>query len=394
MRALLLAVSLPKRRAKLMMQARPTVIDLFCGAGGMSLGFVAAGFDVVAAADSDPIHAETHTKNFPSCSTLCCNLSQTSGEELRERAGLGDMPIDVVVGGPPCAGFSSIGRRQPMDPRNRLIMHYIRLVSEIQPKYFVFENVEGILAARNAELFHDFKSSAYQAGYVIVEPVRVLNASEFGVPQRRKRVIVLGHLKKIPAPNYPVPNKADAPFVKDALSDLPDVDAFVDLLSTDVFAGELGQPSAYARALREDPPFRLPRLTRDATVGVRLTGCRRTVHTPGVVQRFENTPPGSYDPISHFFRLSWSSVSPTLRAGTGKEAGSYSAPRPIHPSSPRCITVREAARLHSFPDWFRFDATKWHGFRQIGNAVPPLLAKSIACSVIGVIQSPEPEAPQ
>jgi len=119
---------------------------------------------------------------------------------------------------------------------------------------------------------------------------------------------------------------------------------------------------------------------RDHSNG-RLTGCGRIDHTAEVVRRFEATKPGTREGISKFYRLRKDGIAPTLRAGTDGSRGSYSAARPIHPIKPRCITVREGARLHSFPDWFEFHSTKWHGFRQVGNSVPPLLARAVARSV-------------
>ena len=112
-----------------------------------------------------------------------------------------------------------------------------------------------------------------------------------------------------------------------------------------------------------------------------LTGCLLTRHSDLTKARFSATAPGSVEPVSRFFRLPTDGAARTIRAGTTKEQGSFTAPRPIHPKEPRCITTREAARLHSFPDWFRFHVTKWHGFRQVGNSVPPFLAKAVAKTI-------------
>ena len=113
-----------------------------------------------------------------------------------------------------------------------------------------------------------------------------------------------------------------------------------------------------------------------------LTCSTRTKHSLQSVQRFQQTEPGKTEPISHFHKLAKNGICKTLRAGTPRNRGAFTSPRPIHPVTPRCITIREAARLHSYPDWFRFHLTKWHGFRQIGNSVPPLLAKAIATEII------------
>jgi DNA (cytosine-5)-methyltransferase 1 len=149
----------------------------------------------------------------------------------------------------------------------------------------------------------------------------------------------------------------------------------------------LGPPSPYARVLRgetNDPDdLSQPRHSN----GSGLTGCQGTSHSPETTQRCAATPPGTYEPVSRFYRLTKDGFAPTLRAGTGPANGSFTAPRPIHPISPRCITVREGGRLHSFPDWFCFHPTKWHGFRQLGNSVPPFLARAVAKQVRSALTS-------
>lgn len=355
----------------------------------MSLAFEQAGFDVVAAVDVDPIHIATHDSNFPKCKSIIADLSSLSGDDLRAHTELGEREIDVIFGGPPCGGFSIIGKRRVDDPRNELLGDFARLVEELRPRYFVVENVEGLLLEPMSEILEEFVRQVELAEYEIVSPIQVLVASDFGVPQRRKRLFVLGYRKGIAAPEYPKPlcssngDSAPAPpTVWDGISDLPNVQEFESLLDSDVYCGELEPTKGrYAKILRGE--------TRDPedlshfreVDGDGLTGCRRIEHKPETVRRFERTRPGCYEPVSRFYRLTRDGLCPTLRAGTGKTRGSFSAPRPIHPFQPRCITVREGARLHSFPDWFRFHPTKWHGFRQVGNSVPPLLARAIGKSV-------------
>ena len=134
---------------------RPIGIDLFAGAGGMSLGFEQAGFDVVAAVEIDPIHAATHEFNFPKCKTICRSVVELSAADIRNQAGIGDRRIDVVFGGAPCQGFSMIGKRALDDPRNALVHHFVRLVVELDANYFVFENVRGLtLGPDVSPVFH------------------------------------------------------------------------------------------------------------------------------------------------------------------------------------------------------------------------------------------------
>lgn len=368
---------------------RPIGVDLFCGAGGMSLGFEQAGFDIVAAVDSDPIHMATHSENFPDCQTLRADLSLLSSDDLRAGAGLGEKQIDVVFGGPPCGGFSLIGKRRPDDPRNQLLLHFARLVDELGPRYFVVENVEGLLIAPITEVLEAFLMRVDQAGYSVVAPIQTLAASDFGVPQRRRRIFILGYEKGLPILEYPISPFSDdgdgtrcRPTVWDAISDLPSIDEFEEFLKSDAYHGELGHTeSRYARILRGEirDPEDLSHDRKNKSDG--LTGCLRTAHTPETVRRFVATEPGTYEPVSRFYRLTKNGLCPTLRAGSNRSHGSFTAPRPIHPVHPRCISVREGARLHSFPDWFRFHKTKWHGFRQVGNSVPPLMARAVAKSI-------------
>ncbi|MCL6563862.1 MAG: DNA cytosine methyltransferase [Firmicutes bacterium] len=345
----------------------------------MSLGFEQAGFRIVSAVEADPVHAVVYKRNFPWTRVINTPIEKVTAEVLFApedyRQG---QEIDVVFGGPPCQGFSLIGKRRADDPRNGLLEQFARVVRFLRPKYFVVENVEGLAIGYGLALVERFVRALESDGFHVVEPIRCLNAADYGVPQRRRRLFLLGYRKGVRPPSYPQP-EGQRVTVGDALHDLPNVDAYDYLIRSDVFRGPLFSPhSDYARVARgilQDPEDRsLPRIP----VVEQLTGCRRTMHSEAVRQRFAATPPGAMEPVSRFYRLALDDLSPTLRAGTDSAHGSFTAPRPIHPVWPRCITVREAARLHSFPDWFEFHSAKWHGFRQIGNAVPPLLARAIA----------------
>lgn len=379
---------------------RPVCIDLFAGAGGLSLGFEQAGFDIAAAVEFDPIHAAVHELNFPNSATICQDVRGLTGAMIREVAKLGRRPIDVVVGGPPCQGFSLIGKRVLGDPRNELVFHYVRLVDELRPKTFVFENVAGMASGGHHKLLDELIARFEEIGYKVRLPYRILNASHFGVPQNRRRLILLGARRDTPLPEYPDPvvvprgekrrngnhgqlslDLALGPSVLDAIRDLPDIDAFPELFESDTLPHRLNGGTEYALRLRgesRDPgDFSY---VRNVDSGI-LTGCRRADHTPKSRRRFASTVPGVTEPISRFLRLAPDGLCNTLRAGTASDRGGFTSPRPIHPIYARCISVREAARLHSYPDWFRFHHTIWHGFRQIGNSVPPLLGRAIAASV-------------
>jgi DNA (cytosine-5)-methyltransferase 1 len=358
----------------------------------MSLGFEQAGFDVVAAFDIELHNVETYKKNFATGPAFQCDLSKAAGDQLRKKAKLGRKRIDVVFGGPPCQGFSEIGKRLLTDPRNQLLFHFSRLVRQLKPRYFVLENVEGLTLGDSQDLLDSFLLRVKRAGYDVVEPVQVLDAVDYGIPQRRHRLFVLGFERGLPPPSYPLPcplrnsqGRIVEPKVIDAIRDLRKVVDRQDPSDSDVFLGRLGRPSYYAKLLRGevlDPDDQsIPRKRN----GDGLSGCLRTWHSDDVVERFSATIPGTSEPISRFYRLANDGVAPTLRAGTSVEHGSHTAARPIHPDQPRCITTREAARLHSFPDWFQFHSTRWHGFKQIGNSVPPRMARAVARSIIQAI---------
>ena len=362
--------------------SRPAVLDLFAGAGGLGLGFEQAGFDVVAAVELDPIHAAVHSYNFPHCVTLCNDATLISGSEISTRAG---RPIDVVVGGAPCQGFSLIGKRALDDPRNQLVRHFLRLVVELQPAAFVLENVRGLTIGKHRRFLDEVVDEFEAHSYRVRLPWQVLNASDFGVPQHRQRLFLIGARADIALPEYPLLELGTSPpTCHDALGDLPDVDEFSQLLHADAVRTAWARPSSpYARQMRclDNDAWHFG-YVRDWDPSL-LTSSTRTAHTEISRRRFERTPPGTVEPISRFFKLATVGLCNTLRAGTDSARGAFTSPRPIHYKYNRCVTVREMARLHGFPDWFRFHATKWHGARQIGNAVPPPLGRAVASSILG-----------
>ena len=379
---------------------RPVAIDLFSGAGGLSLGFEMAGFDVVSAVEYDPVHAATHLYNFPLTDILCRDVARIDRSDLLKSAAKGwakhnpdagkwDGTVDVIIGGPSCQGFSAMGKRDVDDERNKLIGEFVRLVEQVKPKAFVMENVPGILSAQYEALLGDALARFRAAGYVLADHSRPLDAADYGVPQRRKRVVFIGVLGAIDAPVPPAPTHDEPVTVADAFAGLPS------LVGREGYEGDLFElndeqlriytetTNAYLCSLREydRKNFAHPRPVNPRV----LTGSRVTEHKAASIARFAGVEEGRVEPISRAWRLSTGAPSRTLRAGTGRERGAFSASRPLHPKEPRVITVREAARLHSFPDWFRFHTTNWHGHRQIGNAVPPLLARAVGEAVLSAL---------
>jgi DNA (cytosine-5)-methyltransferase 1 len=378
-------------------------VDLFAGAGGLSLGFEQAGFDVKAAVEIDPVHCATHKFNFPDCAVLPYSVGALTADEIREAGGITG-PVDCVFGGPPCQGFSLIGHRALEDPRNALVLEFVRLVAELDARTFVFENVKGLTVGTHKVFLDELVAAFDDAGYTVRRPWSVCDTATFGVPQRRERLILIGAKKGTPLPDYPMPTTSPAdelqfglpagPTCRDALADLPNADGYAALRDTDaVLSLKWGAPSAYARELRclsnDAWHYGYVRKWKPAV----LTSSWRTDHTAISHRRFAQTLPGSVEPISRFFKLAPDGLSNTLRAGTDGPRGAFTSPRPIHYKYPRCITVREMARLHGFPDWFRFHGTKWHGARQVGNAVAPPLARAIARE-IGKALGIRPRRPQ
>jgi DNA (cytosine-5)-methyltransferase 1 len=388
------------------MKERPVAIDLFAGAGGMSLGFEQAGFDVVAAVEIDPIHAAVHHFNFPETAVLARSVAGLSGDEIREAAGIGDRPVDVVFGGPPCQGFSLIGHRMLEDPRNSLVKEFVRLVDELGAKLFVFENVRGLTVGKHRMFLESLIGSFGALGYRVRLPWRVLNAMNYGVPQDRQRLFLFGAREGVPIPCYPEESTSPdpglfdengrrrTPTCREALADLPDAECFDALVASDTVPAASGEErSDYASQLRcaagDGWHFGYMRDWRPDL----LTSSMRTAHSEISRRRFAQTPEGAVEPISRFFKLPGDGVCNTLRAGTDSARGAFTSPRPIHYAFPRCITVREMARLHGFPDWFRFHVTKWHGARQVGNSVPPPLARAVAGSAMAALGI-RPERPR
>lgn len=172
---------------------RPVVIDLFAGAGGLSLGFEQAGFDVICAVEIDPIHALVHEYNFPNTKVIAKSVQDIDGNYIREVCNLkSDDVIDVLVGVAPCQGFSLIGHRAIDDPRNSLVKDYIRLIRELRPTHFLFENVKGLTIGKHKKFLEDVIDELMNCGYTIRLPWKVLNAKKKSVPQSRERLFLIG----------------------------------------------------------------------------------------------------------------------------------------------------------------------------------------------------------
>lgn len=355
------------------------IVDLFCGCGGFGLGAKQAGFDVVVAVDIDDTLRSAYKDNFPHTRVMNGDLSKMDRDSWSML--LGTEEIDGVIGGPPCQGYSRMGVGDINDPRRSLLGHFFRTVNIIQPKFFVMENVEGLLDEGNVEELEE-AVGLVDARYKTLGPV-LLDASDYGAPTKRKRVVVIGfdpeQMGEIAVGDI-IGAKKSAVTVRDAISDLPEP------IAKNTASNDMGwaayrteaDVSRYAKQMRSLP---MPGMGSSSAIEKLKAGLAsgyfETIHSEKVKKRYSETRPGETDKISRAKKLSWEGLCPTLRAGTGADKGSHQAVRPLHPDAARVITVREAARLQGFPDWFSFHKTKWHSFRMIGNSVSPLVSESI-----------------
>mgnify|MGYP001081628903 CR=1 FL=1 len=362
------------------------IIDLFAGVGGLSLGATRAGFNLALAVELDKHAIAAHQLNFPGSKHLPTDISGLSGNQVMHYASLTKGELDGLIGGPPCQGFSMMGRRSASDPRNNLFIKFFELVRDCLPKFFVVENVPGLLN-KEYDKIRDIAISYVNNHYTILHPLK-FKASDFGAATSRERVFFVGYRPETVIPlsreSFEIHKVNNLTTVADALRGLPS--QICSEWLTEEQSWRVVEPLP-------DSPFwnRMSDIIPDGTgdqEAVRrykeenlVSGCFGTRHTPEVMERYKNLKPGEKDRISKSVRLASDGLCPTLRAGTGPDRGSYQAVRPIHPTLPRVITPREAARLQGFPDWFQFAPSKWHSFRQIGNSVSPILAE-VVCKVI------------
>jgi DNA (cytosine-5)-methyltransferase 1 len=368
------------------------IVDLFCGAGGLSYGFNLAGFETVAALDFDPVSGATYRQQHPTTPFFDSPIESITGKMLRSVAG----SVDVVIGGPSCQGFSTHGKRDANDPRNQLFKQFVRIIRELQPSWIVMENVKGLLTYDGGRYRDEIHESFHESGYAIES--RVLNAADYGVPQFRQRVFFIATNTQIPI-RFPTPTHCALelvnvlglkPFVtvRDAIGDLP-------------LIGDEGEAFDYASSplteFQRRARFRAPRkltLHRARRVSeLAMSVIRRVPQGAGIrsipvdelpsrFHKMRKIGDGSYrrDCTTLYYRLGWDKPSYTITCYfTNVSSGPF-----VHPTADRALTAREAARLQSFPDSYRFTDKQIQ--RQIGNAVPPLLAEAVAKSVLTSIR--------
>jgi DNA (cytosine-5)-methyltransferase 1 len=354
-----------------------TFIDLFCGCGGFSLGASLSGYKNILSVDVDPILTSSYKLNFPSSNLRLADLAKI--DDIRTLLSDKSEKPDLLIGGPPCQGFSFIGKRNPNDPRNELIYHYFRHVKRLKPHFFILENVVGLSSGYGIDAIEEGKSLL--PSYYNITDAIIIDANDFGAATNRSRVMIIGYDKRyntLSDLEVLLKQRKEKPTVKDAILDLPSPKKFSEGSFDWVKYKTNIDISSYAKNLKTKPPkhlgwdFAIKKMEHGF-----VSGITATEHTEEVKQRFKQTTPGYTEKISRYFKLKWNEPSKTIRAGTGKDKGGFQAARPIHPTQSRVITVREAARIQGFPDWFVFHPTKWHSFRMIGNSVSPIMSKTI-----------------
>jgi DNA (cytosine-5)-methyltransferase 1 len=373
------------------------VIELFGGAGGLTWGWKRAGFHPLVSIDSDTAACRTHELNFGPAHSLTLNrdLKEFGPDDLEQLIGTGPRKLLAVVGGPPCQGWSKAGRGKLRslkgsghsllnDPRNSLYQQFVAYVDYFRPPIYVMENVAGMLRLEGHNVAEEVSDNFAHVGYRTT--YAVVNARWFGVPQDRKRLIFIGvqsglelNLNAEDLQEYGLrfrstvaglPGETD---LRNAISDLPEIPA-----------RSREDPQLYQR--RRGRISRYVELMRSNSNGL-VTDHVGWGHNAQDLEAFELMPEGGIyadlpdrlkryrDDIFHdkYRRLRWRSVSGTITAHLSKDCFTH-----IHPGQPRTISIREAARIQSFPDDFRFSGNIGERFRQIGNAVPPLMAWGIA----------------
>jgi DNA (cytosine-5)-methyltransferase 1 len=369
-------------------------IDLFCGCGGMTLGFKWAGFTSIIASDIDENCGKTIERNFKETKFVLGNISEIEKNIFDEV--IKNQEVDVITGGPPCQGFSLANKNRNKvedDPRNKLFYDYVKVIKWYNPKAFVMENVKGLLSMEKGKVIQTIKEEFENAGIGYNVDFKVLLASDYGVPQNRERVILMGFRKDLGLyPEFPEPLNSNKVTVDEAILDLPKINA-----------GEGVDGAKYANKPQNEYQ-KLMRVNSD-----KVYNHIAMKHTQRLIDRFEAIQPGknlldvweTHGAVKrgnpnekskvkfsqNNLRLIGTKPAPTVAASFQSNF--------IHPYLNRNFTAREGARFQSFPDDFIFEGMRtkmsWEvglsQYQQIGNAVPPLMAKAVADKIIDILKN-------
>lgn len=340
-------------------KAKPKVVSLFSGGGGLDLGLEAAGFEIIFASDIDEHSCITLKANqlksngkiLKDTTILQADIVDLEANDILKKTGLKKGEIDLLAGGPPCQAFSVFGKRQGTnDPRGQLAYEYLRMLSELEPSAFFFENVYGLMTIEKGEVFKELcaKLSNPKPRLHYTLSIFRLNSADYGVPQFRDRVFIIGSKSKKHISNIPE-ICTDNPITLGLLPYRTVNDAFNQL-----------------------PPM-----------GQKLQNHTGRKHSTRIIERYASLVHGERDPKTRINKLHPERPSYTIIVGSDKGGGKGH----VHPFEPREVTPRESARIQTFPDWWEFSGTSRHPIRQIGNAVPPLLAALIGREIAHIFFS-------
>jgi len=358
-------------------------VDLFAGVGGLSYGFAHDdAFKIIAANEILPAMAKAYELNHPTVKIYCKDIKDFGIHDLQNDFNLKSGEIDLVVGGPPCQAYSTVGKRLIDDPRGKLFQEYFRVLKELQPKVFLFENVKGLLSMQGGELLNRIISLFESLGYRVMH--RVLNAADYGVPQIRERVIIIGtkldRQFTYPEPTHFNPGEGISLFnqklnpyltLSEAISDLPFIKS-----GEESFQYSCPPANDFQKLMRMNAPALL--MDHNAPKNndrlIRLMDLLPDGGTPGDLP--EELRPGSGF-ANTYCRLWWDRPSTTIT----RNLSTPSSSRCIHPRAPRPLTTREGARIQCFPDDYIFYGSRSDRNLQIGNAVPTFLSIAIKNSI-------------
>lgn len=351
------------------------IVDLFAGVGGLSYGFSKLDeFEIIMANEIETDISKAYSLNHPYVNMINCDINDLTEEVIREA--IGDNIIDVVVGGPPCQSYSTLGKRQ-MDDRANLFMQYKRVLSIIKPRAFVFENVAGILSMDKGKLFKNVQGEFEELGYKL--KYKILNAVDYGVPQQRERVILVGFLNDNRY-EYPEPTHGDnlIPYVtlKDAIGDLPVIGSGQ---TNNEYASDVS--NAFLEFVRKNGTTELTEHSapKNGDHLIRIMQALKDGQSKDDLPE-EIRPKSGYG--NTYAKLWWEKPSTTIT----RNFACPSSSRCIHPRDSRAMSIREGARLQSFPDDYQFYGADGMKRLEIGNAVPPLLSMAIAKEMLKALE--------
>lgn len=352
----------------------PRSLDLFCGMGGLTLGFKRSGIQAIGGIDYCQDAKQTFERNLSPLPCLVSDLTQTTVSEIEQFFKISAAEIDIITGGAPCQGFSTVGKREITDPRNSLWRNFRDLVAEIRPAYVIIENVEGMLVMQGGKVRDSVITSFADIGYHM--KCRLLKAADYGVPQLRKRAFFIGWLDGLLPPEFPLPISHYYVTVADAISDLPQLTA-----------GEICK--SYQSMPQTDY-----QIARRKTANI-LLHHEAANHSQKLIEILKYIPDGGnrksipdrLQPASGFHNSYARLASNKPAIAVTSNMRKPSSARATHPSQHRGLTVREGLRLQSFDDDFEVIGSRTSQYLQVGNAVPPLLGLAVGKEVVKAYQS-------